>query len=293
MTEKTEEPDLFESTVTFEDDPNPPPAQPTEEEIYDQAFNAELNPEGAETAGSEETETKRLFERMTDDELQAVFDKARQVDDLNERLKKTHDHAFGRIGSIEGTLKELREQKPAAPVPVALNPEQFKHVSEYLDDDGLVQALVQDLSALQLGIPLLPNFDLEARLAEDDLRFTKQQETLTGELSKLRQEFEMKALSIVHPDWQEQLETPEFGEWQATLKPEDRQKLDESWDSRELSKAFSKFKDWKAKKAEFERNKQNTLEGNIPIKSNGAGRQQNHYASDYERGFNEGLRGGT
>jgi hypothetical protein len=121
--------------------------------------------------------------------------------------------------------------------------------------------------------------------------FAQQQQALNGELSKLREEFEMKALSIAHPDWQQQLNTPEFTEWQTTLRPEDQQRLGSTWDSQELSQAFTKFKDWKTKKAEFERNKQTTLEGNIPIKSNGGGRQQNTYNNDYERGFNEGLRG--
>jgi hypothetical protein len=287
MTEINQTPEPFESTVTFTDDPAPS-QELTEEEIYEQAFNAEL--QQSEEA-HQATDTRRIYERMTDDELQAVFDKAKQVDDLNDRLKKTHDSAFGRIGSIEGTLKELRDRQSAAPVQVPLSPEQFKHVKDYLDDDGLVQALVQDLSALQLGIPLTPNLDLEARFAEDEVRFAQQQQTLNGELSKLREEFEMKALSIAHPDWQQQLNTPEFTEWQATLKPEDQQKLSSTWDSQELSQAFTKFKDWKTKKAEFERNKQTTLEGNIPIKSNGGGRQQNTYNNDYERGFYEGLRG--
>jgi hypothetical protein len=281
MTNLNEE--LFESTVNFEDDAAPT-KENTPEDAYKQAFEQEM--EGMGDAG-EQPPSQRLFERLSDEELQAVLDKAKLVDDLNERLRKTHDSAFGRIGSIENTIKELRESKPTqAPIDASL----FKNLREYLGEDAeLVEALAQDLSAMQLGIPLTPNFDLDLRFEQEKAAIQEQQQAFQDNQTALRQEFEMKLLTMQHPDWREINTSPEFAEWQGTLKPEDRQRLASTWDGIELSSAFSKFKGWKAKKAEFEANKQRRLDSNIPVRGNGYSRPNMNYDNDFERGFYEGA----
>lgn len=283
------ETEQFESTETFEETPQTvEKPELTEQELYEQSFEAEVNPPNTDDAQANATQ-KRIYETMTDDELKAVFEKAKQVDELNERLKKTHDGAFGRIGSIESALKELRDMRPTA---APINPEMFTNLRAFLDDDSeLVDALAKDLSALQLGIPLVPNIDLEAKFADEASRLEQRQQAFAEQQEQLRREFEMKLVDMQHPDWREVSQTQEFEDWMNTLKPEDKQTLETAWDGIVISRGMTKFKDWRAKKAEFESKKSERIAGNMPLNGSGSARPAPTYEDDYLRAFNEGLRG--
>lgn len=284
----------FESTQAFADDPKAP-TEKTPDEEYDAAYEAELEAAGEGQAGP----AQRIYEAMTDDELKAVFDKARMVDELNERLQKTHRDAFGRIGGLEQTIREMKETAKAQPQAAQLSREQFKHLSDYLgeDDDGLLEALVGDLSALQLGIPLAPNLDVESRFAEEQARIQAMQQEHEHKLVAMQRDLETKLLGFQHPDWQDYNTDPAkaqaFIDWQMTLTEQDRHKIAEAsqnWDGRTLANALTKYKEYAAKKAEHEQQKQARLAGNTPpTRGNGYDRPPPGYDNDYEAGFQQGL----
>ena len=286
----------FESTVEFQDDPLEQVALTPEQE-FEKSFG-ETADDGANDGGEPQEPAKRIYETMSDEELKDVFDKARQVDQINERLKSNHDSAFGRIGGIEQALKEIRSATPQA---VNIDKETLKNLAEYLgeDDEGLLDALAKDLSSLQLGIPLTPNFDLDVRFAEEAEKLQQQQSVYEQKLTQLQRDFEVRMLSLQHPDWEEintvPEKTKEFVDWQLTLRPEDRKTLEDAsqnWDAKVLSGALSKFKDWRGKKTEFEQNKNQRLQDNlVPTRGNGAARPPSNFDSDYEREFQKALRG--
>lgn len=286
----------FESTVEFQDDP-PEQVALTPEQEFEKSFEENAG-DGGNGGNEPQAPAKRLYETMSDEELKDVFDKARQVDQINERLKSNHDATFGRIGGIEQALKELRSQTPTA---ANIDKAALKNLTEYLgeDDEGLLDALAKDLSTLQLGIPLTPDFDGDARFAEETAKFHQQQQAYDNKLTELRREFEVRMLSIQHPDWEEintvPEQTKEFVDWQLTLRPEDRKTLEEAsqnWDAKILSGALSKFKDWKGKKTEFEQNKNQRLQDNlVPTRGNGAARPPPNFDNDYEREFQKALNG--
>lgn len=235
---------------------------------------------------------------MSDDELKDIFSKARQVDEINERLTKTHKDAFGRIGGLEQTIRELKETK-TTPQQVTLDKALFKHLSEYLGEENeMIDALAKDLSALQLGIPLTPNFDVDAKFAAEEVRFAERTKQLTEQLAETKREMEVRLLSIQHPDWEEintvPEKTQEFIDWQMTLKPDDRQKLESAsnnWDAKTLSSALTSFKGWKQKKTEFEASKSQRLTGNIPPTTGNSFQRPTKTNDDYESAFNAAVNG--
>ena len=289
----------FESATEFVDDPAEQP-ELTPEQEYDKSFEDALEPpkEGEPDTAKEEVQAKRYYETLSDDEFKSVFEKARRFDELNERLKKTNNDAFGRIGGLENAIKEMRASAPQA---VEINSAALKNLAEYFgdDSDGLVDALAKDLSALQLGIPMAPDFDIDARLASESEKIYGKQAEHEQKLQDMKRELDLKILTLQHPNWEELNTVPEktkeFIGWQQTLKAEDRKALDEAsfnYDVRALSVALTKFNAWKAKKDEFEQTKNQRLQDNlVPTKGNGATRPQPNFGSDYEREFQKALTG--
>lgn len=286
----------FESTAVFSDDP-PAPKELTPEEEYDKSF-AEASETLPEEPPGDDAQAKRIYEVMSDDELKDVFEKAKRFDELNDRLNKTHKDAFGRIGGLEQVVKELKSRPE--PQAVQVTKDQFKNLAGYLgEDDEMLDALTKDLSALQLGIPLTPNLNVEFKFEEERAKLAAEQQAFEQRMADMQRSIEVRLLSVQHPDWEEFNNVPEkakeFVDWQLTLKPEDRQALEQAslnWDARTLANALTKFKGWKAKKAEFEQQKQQRLEGSIPpTRGNGHFRPPPNLDNDYEAGFKAGLMG--
>ena len=287
----------FESTDTFTDDPITPEVLTPEQE-FEKSFAETTDIQQAkEPETAPETPIRRIYEDMSDDELKDIFSKARQVDELNERLTKTHKDAFGRIGGLEKTVKELKEAK-SNPQQVNISKDLFKNLAEYLGDDSEIpDALAKDLSALQLGIPMTPNLDIDAKLAAQEAKFAERQKELMDKLLETKRDLEVRLLSFQHPDWEEintvPEKTQEFIDWQMTLKPQDRQVLESAsnnWDAKTLSSALTKFKDWKAKKTEFENSKNNRLAGNVPPTNGNSYSRPTKTNDAYESAFNAALR---
>lgn len=288
---------LFESTTDFVDD-LPEPEALTPEQEFEKSFDEEVavnevsNPIVQEQAQQEAANNKRIYETMSDEELEEVFAKARLVDDLDKRIKQNHDATFGRIGSLEQQLKQFGNQ---APQPVEINREKLTNLVAYLgeDDDGLLDALAKDLSALQIGIPLTPNFELDVKLAQEEQLIDEKTSKVEQGLLELRREMQVNLLTMQHPDWQDYNTVPEktkaFVDWQLTLKEEDRNALDQAsrnYDAATLSSALTKFKSWQEKKADQEANKNQRLQdGLIPTSGGMSSRPNFTNDNDYEAAF--------
>lgn len=232
---------------------------PVDEPVIDDGnneFTAGLNSvygvEEAQEIATEEIAVN-LIAGMTEAEVTALLDKARLVDSLNERLTSTHDRAFGRIGSLEQQIGELKAARQANPV----NKESFKAIMAYFDDDQVAEALAQDLSNLNMGAPIVPEVDYEAiaQIMNDRI----------GEVSK---EFEVKLLTIQHPDWRDITQTEQYGQWKATLSEQAQEILANSWDGQVISTALTTFKKWGAAKEEAAATKAKRLEDAVQVQGN-------------------------
>lgn len=262
MTVETDD-DLFASLPEPEVDAAP--AEPTAEEAFSKEFDAGLDTVlGNEDIAPQES-VKTLIAGMSEDEVKALLDKARKVDDLEDRFTKLHDKAFGTIGNLKQTVDELRNRPVSAGKP-NVSKETFKKLSAYFDDEGIAEALAGDLEGMEFGGGT-DNSAVDERLAQ------------------IEQKMETRLLDFAHPDWREVSQAPEFSEWQQTLKPEAQELLANSWDGAELAKAFSTFKSWRDKRTQAEQSKQQRLEQGIM--PGGTGRSASSAADD---AFNQGLK---
>lgn len=273
MTEPT-----FQSSETFEEDDELPAVnEPSEEEQIEQEFDSGLS----QVLGIEQEEDSKpesaatLIAGMTEDELKDVLNKARQVDEINDRLRQTHDKAFGKIGQLEQSLKDLRASRQSSQ---PITKEAFKTLSAYLEDEEMAEALAQDISTLQLsGAPAI-NFDMDAI----NEQFNSQLQSRTDELSR---QFEMKLLSIAHKDWRQISESEEFETWKSTLPESDQTVLSETWDGSILADAMTQFKTWRGKRNEAADRKKRLLEDNVQISGGSSGRARTAADDSFEQGF--------
>lgn len=283
MTDQVSNP--FESSETFVEE---------EIEATPDAAQVEFDKGLAETirsdAGVEESpEMAKLIAGLTEDELKVVFDKARQVDDINERLTKTHDRVFGKIGQLEQSFKQLSETKQPVEQhqPVEITKENLANLSEYFEDEAVIEAFVKDLNKINFGgshvVQQAPEID-----------FTP----VNDQLTEIKNTFETKLLYLAHPDWFEltvkeydenknPVYTDDFIAWKQSLPPEGREILDTSADGLVLAKAYTEFKNWRAKKADFADKKKQRLEASVRPSGVGSSNKQELQA---ESSFKAGLR---
>ena len=266
MTTETED-DLFASIESTDVDP---PGEPTPDEVIAKEFESGVAQSLGETIDKPE-EVKALIAGMSEEELKAVLDKARRVDELEERITKLNDKAFGTIGQLKQTVDELRQrpQQAGTGKPV-VSKDTFKKLAEYFDDEDVAEALANDLAGMQFEQG--GNTGIDPSVIED-LR------------AQMEQKLEIRLLDMSHPDWRDHYQSAEFTEWKGTLKPEAQDVLDNSWDGAAMAKAFTNFKNWKAGKSEAEQEKKRRLEAGIQPHS--AGRVSNAAVDD---AFSQGLK---
>jgi hypothetical protein len=260
MTTETDNENLFASIEQPDIDP---PTEPTPEELIEQEFESGLAHALGEVEDKPDEGAKALIAGMSEDEIRELLGKAKRVDELEDRLTKMHDKAFGTIGNLKQTIDELRS-RTAGGVP-QVSKETFKKLAEYFDDEGVAEALANDFGGLQFG-------------GGND-------SAVDDKLSALEQKFEIRLLDYAHKDWREHFQSEAFQDWKKTLKPEAQQELDNSWDGMKMAEAFTQFKAWKGKRESAEQDKQRRLAD--AVQPAGAGRAVPSAADD---AFNQGLK---
>lgn len=265
---------LFESNDNFDDIDPIDKIEPNEEEIVEDNFN-----EGIAIARNEEPETPAIPETpfsLSKQDWEEVAAKAKSYDDLQERLTKTHDKAFGKIGQLEQELKELKAIRAQQFEPTQITKDTFKNVTEYFADEDFAEKLASDLASVQFGGYGTSSADIEI---------------IRQEMASFKQESEVKLLTVLHPDWKEAVNKPEFEIWQQSLSPEGKAELaalqSERWDGLQAAKAITGFKNWEKRKADAELKKQERLAQAVPLK--GAGTTARTPTLDSEDAFNAGL----
>lgn len=262
--------DIFESNDNFDDVDDIETIEPSPEEVEEQNFDA-----GVSLALKEEPEEelKTAFTGITEDEWKDVLAKANRYDELQERLTKTHDKAFGKIGQLEQQLREMETVRSQGTS--AITKDTFKNVAEYFADEEFAEKLAEDLAGIQFGGQGNSN------------EFTAFREEFEG----YKQEAEKKILTVLHPDWKEIVVKPEFATWQTTLTDEGKAELEQlqtsKWDGLQAAKAITGYKNWEIKKTESEAKKKERLLSAVPAK--GAGVTARTSTLDAEDAFNAGL----
>ncbi len=268
--------DIYESNSNFNDDVEDLESlKPSEEEIEKEYFESGIaetigNNEGVPSENEGKTESAFV---ISQNDWEEIKQKISLYDDLEKRLTKTHDTAFGENGTLEQKLRELEGLKQVTPTPITKDV--FKNTAEYFGDDDFAEKLAQDLAGL--------NFGGQGR--NDELAALKEQ------FIQHQQATEEKLLTIAHPDWRNSVNKPEFSnEWYVSLNDEGKasvERMKYTWDGLEVAKIVTAFKTWEAKKAESEAKKQERLLAAIPAKNSGV--TQRTSTLDAEDAFAAGL----
>lgn len=212
------------------------PAEPSDDAAFQAGFDT------ARTGGEPEPEPEppKLIAGFTEEEVKNLLQKAGEVDRLKERESKV----FGSLGALRQAVDALKAQpspQAAAPVNFAL-----KRLSQEYPE--MAESLMEDLKE-SLGGVGGQSFDPTAvdRIVSEKLESTSKN-------------YELKLLSVMHPDWKTIPASPEFTQWKGTLAPDELQIVEDSWDAIAVGDTLSKFKAWKTQTSQAKQNRQSRLE---------------------------------
>jgi len=253
-------------------------------------FAAGINGTATETPPPEESKPDETpppeYVQVTKGDWEALQARAAKIDEIAAAQGQMRDTAFGRLGSLEQALRELRTS--AAGQPVA--------------DEDLAQLAAEypDLAELSIFKKLrtgnaAPGLD-EAQIAPlVDQRVSKAREEITAESER---KFEMRLLQRDHPDWRatvgisddgKAVETP-YREWLRAQPAEYQQKVGSAWNADIVGESITKFKNHAkteaARKAAAEA-RQGRIAAAVPAKGDGSAPQATGKSP-----FQEGLASG-
>jgi len=156
-------------------------------------------------------------------------------------MQSAIDKMAGRNGQLMQQIEQLRNNPPqtvaqqrALDIKLTRLSEGFPELARLLQED--LQASVPVPTVAAPGAPaeqVLTPDAIEAKLAE--------------RLAPLREEMEVKVLTVAHPDWMNVIRTPEFALFRDNVLPAgEGSKLMESEDSTYIAGKLTEFKQWRA-----------------------------------------------
>lgn len=182
-----------------------------------------------------------LIAGLTESELKVVLAKANELDALKEKFGGETQKIYGKFGELQREIKKLSEGKPSG-----FTRESLKRLGEEYPE--IADTLAEDLAGLTFG----------GSSSFDPTELTQQMKaSLDGEVAALTRNFEVKLLTLKHPDWREKRATPEYQLWYGTLPPEKQAEIYTSTDGLFAAKALDEFDSWRNKGT---RQKTNRLE---------------------------------
>jgi hypothetical protein len=197
------------------------PAIPTKTESPTGASMVNESAEPDATAEPEKVEPEFFLDNLTKEDVKRLLTKAGEVDVLQSQLQKAH----GRLGELNMRVQQIQQGSGRK-----LTAETFSRLKEAGYDD-LAEKLAEDLSGVSLGGAAPPQ--------QVDLSPLRQ------EIQQIKEQHEMKLLSLRHRTWQQDVNGDEFRLWSQTLSAEDRQQLNESWDAMFIGDKLDDYKAWR------------------------------------------------
>jgi len=189
---------------------------------------------GTKTEGEQAPAPAPKFVQVTEDEWNSLKASAAKVTQIEATLEKSLGTAFGKIGGIERTLKEL-DSGAKIEVPdddiKALNDGGFPELAKALGQ-------LKNLRALPGG----------GGVAADKIEELVQQRLAPAmeQVQNTRIRLETRYLNTAHPDWQQIDKDPAFSAWTGSLPAEEQQalvKASNDWDAEAISAFMTRFKE--------------------------------------------------
>lgn len=153
--------------------------------------------------------------------------------ELYQEIARVRDTSAGRIGEVNQRVQQLLSQQQSTGQSGAkLTKENLKRLNAEFGE--MAEMLAEDLS--DLGIGGAPAIDTAVidRMVE---------ERVSAASEAMAMKLEMFKLSTVHSDWDEVVKKQEFRSWLASKPLDYQDRINASWDAREIAGALSSFKD--------------------------------------------------
>lgn len=210
-----------------------PEAVPVDDETA-AAIDAAAAPAAEEPAPP--AEAPKLFAGLTEEQLTAALAR-------NTTLQGTVDKMAGRMGQLMQQIEALRATPPTtAAAQVALDLKLEKLSASFPELANLLREDLQGLQNAQAAAPA-PAAPPGVTQEQIDAMLSERLGTTTA---KLTEQMEVKVLTIMHPDWLQIIQTPQFALFRDNVLPAGVGKqLMESEDSAFISQKLTEFKDWK------------------------------------------------
>lgn len=174
---------------------------------------------------------------VTKEQFDNLLAAAAKVSELETKLAQTSDKAFGRIGSLQQTIADL---KKSATTGKPLSAVQLKRLSAEFPE--MASLLAEDLKESSAESEAPAGNGQANALDADAIREQTRQEVAI--------EYEQQLITARHNDWKDVVNSSEFQQWTAGLRPEAQQLLATTSSSQVFGDAIDAFKSFRAAQAE-------------------------------------------
>lgn len=180
------------------------------------------------------TEAPKLFAGLTEEQLAAAIARSGT-------LQGTVDKMAGRIGQLMQQIEQLRTTPPTTQAGQKALDLKLEKLSSAFPE--LASMLREDLAGLQGG----SGTEALAPAAPAGISQEQLDAAVNARLAPMREQMEVKVLTVVHPDWHQVIRSPQFALWRDNvLGPAQGKLLMESEDSTYISQGLTQFKNWMA-----------------------------------------------
>ncbi len=211
-------------------------------------------------------EAPRLKE-ITEDEYNKLLASAAAVDELRATHTKKLDDAFGRIGGLAQTLKNIQSTPAGQAAEISLD--DLSALKDYGDElpTALAASLNKALAKVKVSGPAFDEASLEPVV----------QKRVSEALERVQKERQAEAeetVAEVHPDFKAVFADDGFAAWRQSLPDDRRTKLENTWNPTIITKAITDYKASKvqkvAPKQETPNNRKALLEAAVTPKGTSA-----------------------
>ena len=219
-----------------------PPTDTPAEQVVEEPVKGEAPPVDVAAAVAQPA-------TITDVQFKELLAKVGTVDELKSAIEKLRGDAFGKVGGLERTLKQLQESTPVGQ-PIDVKVEDLAELEAEFPGLNLGPSLAKGLTRVLGKLkgtgsaqPGLTPEDIDARIAAQSKAATD------AAIEFERKRNAMERLTDLHDDWQTVIGPPEsqteFRTWLKGQGPEKEQAFLSSWDPRYVAKTLATFKDLK------------------------------------------------
>jgi len=200
-------------------------------------------------------------------EVRAMLARVKELDDLRAENRKN----FGQIGELKRTLEERLKQTATPPTPASpgwkLNKDKLAQVKEIFPEVAELFEVEESTPAPAAAAEPPPAPPPAVDAAEIERRLQANADALKADTDR---RLAIQLLDFRHPDRLQVIATADYQGWLASLKPEQREEIQSTWDVNVVAQGLDTFKAWAAAKqqaaeaeAKAKQDKQKRLEGAV------------------------------